>query len=161
MKRSGGPKRKSNISRTKRPSRSRRYRTTTDIEMANKRNFHEAAWKQRVCQECGKGGAHESHHVVEKQKLRQINRWDVVWDTRNCLRLCPACHHSHTVGFRRVKLQNLTDDNYEFAFHILGAGAFYYLRDRYNGKDARLSDHLTRWEEEHGDTSDDAAPATG
>lgn len=138
-------------SRTKRPNRKRSYKKLTDIEIANRRRFHEEAWNQRVCQKCGKGGAHESHHVVEKKQLRQMFRADLFWDPRNCLRLCPMpCHSRHTIGSEKLHLSVLLDANYEFAFETLGGGAYYYLRRHYDGKDPRLEEYHRRWEEENG-----------
>jgi hypothetical protein len=118
----------------------RRYNTPEQVEKANRRTFYEVAWRQRVCQSCGKGGAYEAHHVVEKQKLKQEGRLDLKWDTRNCLRLCPGCHAAHTIGYRRVSLDMLTDDNYEFALFFLGRAASSYLRRHYNGKDRRWTE---------------------
>lgn len=119
------------------PNPTRKYGTAKEIEDANRRAFHEVAWKQRVCQVCGKGGDYETHHVVKKEHLKQKGLYDMIWDTRNALRLCHGCHAAHTLGYRRVKLDRLTDDNYEFALLIFGMGASQYLRRHYNGKDPR------------------------
>lgn len=149
--------RRSEESRLGRPSTTRRYKTERDIENANRRAFHEAAWKQRVCQVCGKGGAYQTHHVVEKQHIKQEGRREYLWDTRNAFRICHDCHGQHTVRARKIKLTELTDENYEFAFFFWGQRAGSYLRRHYDGDDPRLSDHQTRWELEHG--SDAAAAA--
>lgn len=125
------------LSRKGPPKRKKSYKKPTDIEIANRRAFHEEAWRQRCCAMCGKTGAYQSHHVVEKQKLRIEGRLDVKWDIRNCLRLCDSCHSAHTGGWRRVTLDRLTDLNYEFAWDILGMASAQYLRDRYNGTDDR------------------------
>lgn len=122
------------LSRRKRPSKKRKYQTPGDLAAANRRAFHEEAWKQRVCAMCSKGGEFQTHHVVEKQKLRIIGRLDLVWDTRNALRMCDDCHGRHTVGSHRIDLDRLTDANYEFAWFVLGMEAADYLRRIYNGK---------------------------
>lgn len=143
--------------RTGRPNSDRRYRTSKEIEEANRNAFHEAAWKQRVCQACGAGGGYETHHVVEKKKLKQDGRLDLVWDIRNALRLCHGCHAAHTYGYRRVNLQDLTDDNYEFALFFLGRAASSYLRRHYNGKDARWTELDRKCDELLQEEKDDAA----
>jgi hypothetical protein len=116
--------------------------------------FHNAARFQRVCRECGKskgpnGGEipWDAHHVVEKQKLKAIGRTDLLWDPRNAMRLCKhPCHARHTNASQRVKLSALSNDNFAFAFEVLGAAAYDYLGERYEGEDPRLSDHLTKIE---------------
>lgn len=136
-------------SRNGRPKRTRRYDRISDIEKANKRAFHEAAWAQRVCAVCGASGEYESHHVIERQKLRIIGRLDLVWDLRNALRLCGDCHAKHTGGWRRVFLSRLTDENYEFAWFVLGMEAADYLRRIYQGKDHRWTALNERCEAAH------------
>lgn len=137
-------------SRRKRPSTKRRYKKSSDIEVANRRAFHEAAWAQRCCQECGAFGDYQSHHVTEKSELRRRGRMDLVWDTRNSMRVCPDCHRRHTIGMDRIKLQHLSDDHYQFAFYLMGAAAHSYLRRMYNGRDPRLDEYLEKWEVENG-----------
>jgi 5-methylcytosine-specific restriction endonuclease McrA len=149
-------KRGKGLSRRGRPNPQRNYRTLSDIEEANRRRFHEEAWNQRVCASCGTGGAYESHHVVEKKYLKQMFRADLLWDPRNCLRLCHQCHRRHTVRSKKLLLTMLVDANYEFAEWLLEGAAFYYLRRNYDGKDPRLSDLQTRWEDD-GDSASTAA----
>lgn len=144
------------LSRSKRPRRKRKYKTVGDLEASNRRAFHEAAWKQRCCAVCGKGGSFQSHHVVEKQKLRIIGRLDLVWDTRNALRVCGDCHDAHTIGFRRINLDRLTDENYEFAWFVLRAEAADYLRRKYNGSDQRWADLLLMCDAEIEDARESA-----
>lgn len=134
-------------SRSGRPRPKRKYKTVGDIAAANRRTFHEEAWKQRVCAMCGKGGAYQTHHVTERQKLRIIGRLDMEWDIRNALRVCNDCHEAHTVGFRRITLDRLTDLNYEFAWDILGTASADYLRSKYNGKDPRWEALMDRCNE--------------
>lgn len=133
----------------RRVGKNRHYRNPREIDSANKRAFKQASFDQRVCAVCGRGATMnvdgvkipnpwQAHHVVEKQKLRAEGRMDVVWDIRNSLRLCEEpCHGRHTRGSERVGLSVLTDDNYEFAWHVLGMASADYLRKRYNGKDPR------------------------
>lgn len=105
----------------------------------NARSFHEEARYQGMCANCGKiGGDWEAHHVVEKQELK--NQHAPLNDTRNALRLCigPASCHGGQHTIKRVMLTALTDDNYEFAFEVLGTFAYDYLRRRYSGDDPRL-----------------------
>jgi len=129
--------------RDRQPNRKRKYGQISDLEAANRRNFHEAAWKQRVCACCGKAGPFQSHHVVEKQKLRIIGRLDLKWDVRNALRVCDDCHGKQHRGWR-INLRRLTDENYEFAFFVLGTEAADYLRARYEGNDDRWDDLMNQ-----------------
>jgi len=124
------------------------------VEALEANAFHNAARFQRVCQKCGaskgpNGGPipWDAHYVVEKQKLKAIGRTDLLWDHRNAMRLCKhPCHATHTNAHERVKLSALSNDNFNFAFEVLGAAAYDYLRERYAGDDPRLSDHLTKIE---------------
>lgn len=109
--------------------------------------FWAAAEAQRVCAKCGKPTrTWDAHHVVEKQELR--NRGLDVWDPRNALRLCgkfgPTCHGQHTNAAERVPLSALTDENIEFAFDVLGAFAYDYLKRRYAGEDWRVEVRLCK-----------------
>lgn len=134
--------------RQKRTNRKRRYRNEREIEEANKRAFKEAAWRQRICQarDCRETVEWEAHHVVEKQVLRLRFMADRYWDTRNSMRLCPGCHSGHTVGYRRVLLTDLSDENYEFAFDALGVSAYDELARKYDGRDPRLEEWLAKTE---------------
>lgn len=64
----------------------------------------------------------------------------ILWDPRNCLRLCPDCHMNHH-GLYKLKLKVLRPANYEFAFEHLRAGAGEYLRHHYDGDDPRLEEY--------------------
>ena len=112
-----------------------------------KQVFHEEAKKQRIC---GREGCRctwpwHPHHVVYRQELEKLGITDiaVLWDKRNCLRLCPECHANHH-GLYPIKLTSLRDANYEFAFEKLGARAFDYLRQKYDGDDPRLEEWAER-----------------
>lgn len=119
------------------------------------RDFHLEAKSQRIC-----GGAGcrcnwpwHPHHVVVRQDLEKLgfskrneeDHW-ILWDPRNCLRLCPDCHMNHH-GLHPVPLKNLLLANYDFAFEILGDGAGDYLRHRYDGEDPRLDEYEHAWSE--------------
>ena len=110
-----------------------------------RRDFHLAAAAQRICQRAGcrstefAGG----HHVIYQQELKRIGREDALWDKRNALRLCPRCHGDNH-GLYQVKLTDLTDANYEFAFEVLGERASDYLRTKYDGDDPRLEEWSER-----------------
>lgn len=111
------------------------------MPVSNPASFRAEARYQRVCAGCGKGGEHQAHHVVDQQELRR--RGLPEWDTRNALRLCPlyvpgSCHTGQTNALRRVKLADLTDDNVEHAFEMLGAYAYDYLHRHYDGDDDRI-----------------------
>ena len=82
--------------------------------------------------------AQHEHHVVYEQHVR--SEGGDVFDPRNALRLCVSCHSSHhRRGRRVVPLAALRDENYEFAFELLGRAAEIYLRRRYAGEDPRLA----------------------
>jgi hypothetical protein len=95
----------------------------------------EAKW-QGVCAVTGKGGAFQAHHVVERQELKR--RGLPEWDPRNALRLAPRAHDRHTLAVRRVKTKELTDDNIEYAFEVLGDAAQDYLRRYYDDDEPDL-----------------------
>lgn len=105
--------------------------------------FLEARW-QKCCANCESTGHFDAHHVVEKQKLRQLGipKADR-YDTRNALRLCDEladnnCHGGQTSQLRKVPLEKLTDDNLAYAAEVLGPAAPGYLRRRYDGDDPRV-----------------------
>lgn len=111
--------------------------------VSNPESFRLEARFQRACAVCGATGEFDPHHVVERQELRR--RGLLEWDTRNALRLCKIlgaaggnCHSAHTTGARRVRLDQLLDENVDYAFEALGAFAYFYLRRRYVGEDARV-----------------------
>lgn len=113
-----------------------------------KRAFHEEAQKQRICRQegCRRSWPWHPHHVVYRQELEKLGITDIsiLWDKRNCLRLCPDCHANHH-GLHHVKLTCLREENYEFAFEHLGEGAGSYLRGKYDGDDPRLEAWERDW----------------
>lgn len=101
---------------------------------------------QSTCQhpDCtsGKRERLAEHHVVYKQEVRR--RKGDVSDPRDALRLCNSCHPAHHHRSRPVPLAALRDENYEFAFELMGVAAFDYLRRRYAGGDPRLHEWLRK-----------------
>lgn len=120
-------------------------RRLTASERRQAREFAMAARYQRLCARCGKNGLYEAHHVIEAQYLR-INGHPA-YDPRNALRLCPACHHRHTVRADPLPLTCLTDENFHYAFDLLGEKAEGYLRTHYAGEDPRLERLI--WQPSH------------
>jgi hypothetical protein len=126
--------------------RSSRRRATTDEERAAREGFRRAAWLQRACAVTGDardwdpkiGKNWEAHHVVEAAELKRRNRFDVLWDERNALRLRPDIHRRHTNRMEPVPLRCLSQENIDFAFEVLGASARDYLETKYTGSDARV-----------------------
>lgn len=123
---------------------------TTEVENPEKDAFYEMSHMQRGCRVCGRTGNYESHHAVERSELRRAGRLDLLWDRRNCLRLCARCHHRHTDRGEPIPLLRLLDMHFEFAFEALGFGAVRYLGQKYAGADERLERYREKWEEEHG-----------
>jgi hypothetical protein len=76
------------------------------------------------------------HHVIYRQELKW--RDADVWDGRNSLALCAAHHTTHHHQITPLPLAALRDENFAFAFEIMGAAAYDYLRRRYVGEDSRL-----------------------
>lgn len=150
MERSGPFKRNSELKRTgfKRKKRkfNHAYKPTkaavTRASVQAKKDFHEAARDQRVCAVCGRADSFDAHHVIEASYLKREGH--VVYVKANALRLCDRfaknnCHGKHTLGGRRVRMKELTDENIEYAFALLGPGkAENYLRRHYRGDDPRL-----------------------
>lgn len=148
MKR-GGPTRKKGLSRTRLRSGKRKVEPPTPEEKARldaeRMAFKLAAAAQVVCAVCRRGGSFDAHHVIEKQELERRGLWK--WDTRGALRLCKGalgCHDQHTYkgGDSRVPLAKLTSTNIDYAFEVLGAFAYDYLKRRYYGEDPRLERRL-------------------
>ena len=113
--------------------------------LPEQRDFHVEAQTQRLCRNagCRRTWPWHPHHVVRRQDIEAITKDPaVVWDPRNCLRLCPDCHANHH-GLHHVLLTSLRDANYEFAFELLGDRAGDYLRSKYDGEDSRMAD----WEQ--------------
>lgn len=125
--------------------RSSRRRSSAD-ERAAREAFLRAAWRQRACAvsrdgrdwdpKVGKNW--EAHHVVEAAELKRRGLHHLLWDERNALRLRPDVHRRHTNRMEPVPLRCLKQDNIDFAFEIMGAGAKDYLDQKYTGTDARV-----------------------
>lgn len=132
--------------------RSRRKKRTEAEEIAHD-EFVEAARRQRVCAVSGKGGLFDPHHVVEQQWLKQNGL--PLDDKRNALRLNPDIHANHTTKMTKVPMRCLTDDNFEYAFEVMGIKAVEYLARNYEGTDPRYerASQLAedKWEAEHAD----------
>jgi hypothetical protein len=112
--------------------------------------FHEEAQKQRICRRpgCRSNWPWHPHHVVYRQELEKLGIDDmaILWDPRNCIRLCPTCH-ANQHGLHHLPLTCLRDANYEFAFEHLGERAGSYLRAKYDGDDPRLDEWERDWRE--------------
>lgn len=93
---------------------------------------------QPNCQMCSSRGAHHEHHVVYEQTVRREG--GDACDSRNALRLCVDCHalhHARAHG-KVVPVSRLRAVNIDFAFELLGSGAYDYLRRKYDHDDGRL-----------------------
>lgn len=89
--------------------------------------------RKRGCVVCNRP-ADDAHHVVYKRDLR--DRGLFCWDIRDGLPLCRDCHDGHHYSPQAVvTLEHLTDANLDYAFEVLGAYAYDYLRRRYPGPD--------------------------
>lgn len=74
-------------------------------------------------------GPVQGHHVIAKQKLKQLGHSDLLLDKRNRLAVCERRHEQHTTGYRPIPRACLPDSVFEFAAELnLG----WYL-DRYYG----------------------------
>lgn len=102
-------------------------------------SFWQEARYQGVCAETGRAGAFHAHHVVARQRLRDLGLPE--WDTRNALRLFPDAHtlgsghHSGSPRRQKVRTRSLLDCNIEYAVEVLGAAAGDYLRRHYDNSD--------------------------
>jgi len=82
----------------------RRARRVTNRDAAE-------AWGKGIrgkpCAVCGRGPC-QGHHVITQQQLRRIARTNaldlqsLLWDSRNRLPLCEACHYAHHQRRRTV-----------------------------------------------------------
>lgn len=108
--------------------------------ISNPASFRAEARWQRVCALCGNGGAWHSHHGVFKKLLKQ--RGLPLYDTRNAIRLCPNCNLGLENRSVRFPLAKLTDQCIEYAFEVLGAYAYDWLKRTYDGDDDRVEIRL-------------------
>lgn len=115
------------------------------MSVSNPESFWlEARW-QKCCAECDATGEFDAHHVIERQWLRRQGLPE--WDTRNALRLCPltgGCHGGQTSKLHKIQLTNLLDENIAYAFEVMGAAAYFYLRRHYAGEDPRVEEAYMR-----------------
>lgn len=125
---------------------SRRLKTGTDYAISNKQSFHNEARSQHKCAVCGEEKAPwQAHHVVAKSLLKREGKPQ--YDTRNALRVCRMgvgknCHGRHEHSVRKIRTSELTQDNIDYAFYLLGAYAFDYLSAHYDVDDERLDEGL-------------------
>lgn len=100
------------------------------------RDFHEAARLQGVCAVTARHSAWHAHHVVEAQHV--VREGGDRYDPRNALRLTVRAHEQHTSAMRRLRAQELRDENIAYAFELLGRAAYPYLMRMYDGSDDRI-----------------------
>lgn len=108
-------------------------------------SFRAEARHQGRCAACGRPGAFDAHHVLEKRHCRLYGA--PLHSPDNALRLCSKaadrCHERHTSRQRAVPLVVLRDENIAFAARWLGrAAAYEYLTRRYAGSDPRVDQLL-------------------
>lgn len=99
-------------------------------------------WRSQAadaCAVCGSSDRLQLHHVVYEQNVRRAG--GNPWDPRDSLTTCIRCHCGHHHG-SGITLMLLRDENFDFAFELLGAAAYDYLRRHYTGDDPRLERHL-------------------
>lgn len=85
----------------------------------------------------------DPHHVVYRRHLAERELWE--WDLDNGIPICRACHDQHHypgVACRPLPICLLPDHCVDYAFRILGAYAYDYLRRYYAGDDPRLDSRL-------------------
>lgn len=108
--------------------------------VANPESFRLEARFQVVCAYCGKSRPFHAHHVVDKAELEKRGiRGNAQYDTRNALRLCEdltrgiegRCHYQFENRRIQITSTMLKDQNIEYAFEVLGAYAFDYLKQEY------------------------------
>lgn len=106
---------------------------------ADKIRWRSQAAARCVC--CGSDDRLQLHHVIYAQNVRRAG--GDPWDPRDSLTTCIRCHCGHHHGTKgRIALTLLRDENLDFAFELLGAAAYDYLRRHYAGDDPRLEERL-------------------
>lgn len=60
-------------------------------------------------------GRVENHHVIDREKLKEIGRPDLVFDVRNRLRVDYRTHRRHTTAVERIPFEWLPPAAIEFA----------------------------------------------
>lgn len=98
------------------------------------------AWyadRPRRCEVCGAGGYLEAHHVLREQWVRRHG--GDVYDPRNRLVVCPACHPDGARGGRKLAIEHVRDEMIAFAVDTAGPGpAYNELRRWIEGTDPRV-----------------------
>ena len=82
------------------------------------------------------------HHAILEQSIRREGGdW---YDTRVGMTLCESCHQAHHRRVRVIPLVLVPDSAIEFAYELLGPGAYDYLLRHYQGPDPRVDALLER-----------------
>ncbi len=110
-------------------------------EIDNAASFHAEGQYQLCCANCASTGPWDTHHVVQRQRLRRGGAPQCSPD--DALRVCSACHERHTNHVELLPLRCLRDENIAFAERWLGAGpAYEYFTRYYSGADPRVDQLL-------------------
>lgn len=151
-KRRSPPSRQTALTRSTAPPRTktierrtplkRRRRRLSAAEEAERERFIACVREHGRCASCESEDPWHAHHAVYEQKLRRLGLR--LWHPDNALRLCFACHATQHSPKGRLALAVLRDENIRYAFDVLGARAYQYLRKRYRGIDARLDREAAR-----------------
>lgn len=112
--------------------------------MTNRRNWSRGRTDGR-CRMCLMRKSAHGHHVVSAQELKR--RGLPLYDRRNRFEICQPCHFNHENGSSRIPLLMLRDEHLDYAFDVLGAYGYDYLRRHYRGDDDRLDERLQAMEE--------------
>jgi hypothetical protein len=134
MKRGGPLRRKTPLKPGKPLERRTRLRAKPKEPMSVEEKLAAALFgradRHSACVVCGatkwkawqKGTKLEAHHVVSKQKLKEIiktrglDKTTVLWDTRNRLWVCGRpCHENHTTRFRPIPFSKVPRSALVFA----------------------------------------------
>lgn len=107
----------------------------------SRRNWSRGSKTELRCRGCLTKKAAHAHHVVYEQELN--HRGLPPYDRRNRMALCVDCHFGQHRN-KPLPVSLLSDENMDYAFEVLGAFAYDYLKRRYSGHDDRLDDHLQR-----------------
>jgi hypothetical protein len=111
------------------------------MSISNPASFRAEAAYQRVCAECGEGGAFDAHHVVARALLKRMGLVHLLYDPHNALRLCDRCHERYTNRVLVIETATLTDANLCFIWAVLGVAGHNYLDRHYTGIDRRYTLH--------------------
>lgn len=99
-------------------------------------SFWLQARSQGVCTICRRGGDFSAHHVVFRRWLKKNHK--PLHDPRNARRLCPSCNLNFEARSIEFPLERLLDVNIDYAFEVMDAYAYDWLRQNYSGDDPRL-----------------------